>query len=1010
MLAMVGVLGEVEAWSSAGERLILGPSRHRALLAALAVRANTAVSVEILVELLWAERPPATARQLVHTYMSRLRRIIDPAGSRRRDQIVMSSRAGYTLQLEDGVLDADRFNSLVTAADHAQRGDDTPRAYQLLTDAVRLWRGEPFAGLSSPLFDAERSALEERRFLAARTRLSHAIELGGHEAAVPELITLSAAHPLQEPVVELLMLALYRGGRQSEALGIYTETRTRLDDELGIEPSPSLQQLHLKILRADPVLDLARQPAVLTQGASVARSSGLRPAQLPRDIATFSGRHRLEDDLIAVLGSAGQWMPVCAVYGRAGVGKTALAVHLGHRIRVDFPDGQIFLNLGGARPSPVNPFEALDTIIRAIDPHVVDLPDSVEQRAARLRSITADRRLLLVLDDAGTAEQVYPLLPGGTGCAVIVTSRTPLADLDGARLVRLDSLDESSSLQLLRQAVGTERIGREPSAAAAIAAACAGLPLALQIVAGKLNARPHWPLQHAALALSDETARLDRLSSNDRAVRRSFALSIDQLGSAERRALAMLSLVDLQRIDAGAAAAALDLDIEDALELIETLVDYQVLDAVGHTPTGDLVVSYHDLVRLYARELAAAELSQVQRHEAIRRVMGRYLGLLCVAEDNLPFTADSIGDPAPVCVADSRLAGWIAANASEWLDAETTAVAALVRQGLGLKLDCLPWRILDKFVTYTVLRERWDIWLDLGPAALELARAQGDVLGQAVLLRSIGRIETDRSDGRPGMNHIRHACDLFQRLNHAKGRARTLKDMSHRAKVLGDGQDASRLAEEAIQLAEPIGDLACLADAHANIAAAALLQQDLVRSLTEASKSKRYLDELDKPGEIAALNMIIAECRHAQADRAAAAAALHESLAIVLHIKDRRGQACILRELGYLSLDGHHQDAVTYFRRSQQICRELGADRVQAQVLHGLAQAYRAVGRHADELDCAQQAWALIQRYPGVKYYDDIASAAGAQPTPPYGRAAQCTSQVSAAAHNRRRANGHSPH
>jgi DNA-binding SARP family transcriptional activator len=617
-LSRIGLLGPVEAWASDGRRVDVGTRRQQAVLAVLALRANTPVTAESLLEAVWGSEHPASAVQLVQTYVHRLRRAIQAGGLRSgQEGSIRTVDHGYVLSLPPAAIDVVGFERLVGRAGRARASGQLAGARDLLDEALRMWRGEPFAGLPGPLLDRERQRLVERRGGVRQDLLELELRLGRHREAVAELTGMVAESPFQERLVELLMLALYRSGRRSEALALYGRTRRLLDDELGVPPGPGLRRLHLQILRSEDAPD-----EVLSSGSP---RTWPAPAQLPRDTDAFTGREEETAILLGML-SRPAGTPVAVVYGRPGIGKTTLTVHVAHRARRAFPAGQLYLDLGGSSSSPVDPNDAVDYVLRSVGLSPAELPEAFLERAALLRTWLAGRRMLLVLDDAASAPQVRPLLPGGPGPAVLITGRRPLTDLDGIQHVRLDSLNETDGLRMLRAVLGDQRVDSDPAAARDILTACAGLPLAIRIAAGKLAEAPHWPLQQLATVLSDEDRRLDALTSPDRAVRASIARSVDLLPPRQRTAFMLLSLLDPAPLDIAGAAALLDTDQTTAAQIIDALVvsqlvDVQLVDIASHAPAGQLPIHFHDLVRLYAREQALSHLDRAAAQAATARLI-----------------------------------------------------------------------------------------------------------------------------------------------------------------------------------------------------------------------------------------------------------------------------------------------------------------------------------------------------------------------------------------------------
>lgn len=588
-----GVLGPVRAWRGA-DLLPTGSPQQRALLAALLLREGRTATAGELIDALWGDDPPSQALAAVRTYASRLRKALG-AG------VLESESGGYAIRVPGGggSLDLALAQELAADAEKARSAGDLPLARALLNKALNLWDGEVLAGVPGPYARTQRARLDEWRLGLVETRLDMDLEQGCHAETVSELTALTAAHPLRERLRELLMLALYRGGRQAEALAVYADTRRLLADELGVDPRPALSELQSRILRADPALAEPSAPLPAEEAAA----APVTPAQLPAAVADFTGRAAFVTELSGFLtsaaGGAGRVMAVSALAGIGGVGKTTLAVHVAHRARAAFPDGQLYVNLQGAGGRAAEPETVLGAFLRALGTADSAIPDALEERAALYRSVLDGRRVLVLLDNARDAAQVRPLLPGTAGCAALVTSRVRMVDLEGAHLVDLDVMSPEEALLLFTRIVGEERVAAEREAALDVVAACGFLPLAIRIAASRLAARRTWTVSVLAAKLADERRRLDELQAGDLAVKATFELGYGQLEPAQARAFRLLGLADGPDISLAAAAAVLDLPAEATEDLLESLVDTSLLESASPGR-----YRYHDLVRLYARACA----------------------------------------------------------------------------------------------------------------------------------------------------------------------------------------------------------------------------------------------------------------------------------------------------------------------------------------------------------------------------------------------------------------------
>ncbi|MGW7407087.1 BTAD domain-containing putative transcriptional regulator [Streptomyces sp. NPDC054833] len=659
------VLGPVRAWRGE-EPLNTGSPQQRALLAALLLREGRTATAAELIDALWGAEPPSQALAAVRTYASRLRKVLDLG-------VLVSESGGYAVRgLGEGALDLAAAQDLAADAEKARSAGDLCHARHVLNQALGLWDGEPLAGVPGPYADTQRVRLEEWRLQLLESRLDMDLEQGCHAEAVSELTALTAAHPLRERLRELLMLALYRSGRQAEALAVYADTRRLLSEELGVDPRPGLKELQQRILQADPAL--AEPSAPVAEPAAVP----VRPAQLPATVPDFTGRSSFVSELSEVLASAeGRVMAVSALAGIGGVGKTTLAVHVAHQARAAFPDGQLYVDLQGAGPRAAEPETVLGSFLRALGTPDSSIPDSLEERAALYRSVLDGRRVLVLLDNAKDAAQVRPLLPGTEGCAALVTSRVRMVDLAGAHLVDLDVMSPDEALSLFTKIVGEERVASEREAALDVVAACGFLPLAIRIAASRLAARRTWTVSVLAAKLADERRRLDELQAGDLAVKATFELGYGQLEPSQSRAFRLLGLADGPDMSLAAAAAVLDLPVEETEDLLEALVDTSLLESAAPGR-----YRFHDLVRLYARACAERdEQPPSERDAAMSRLLDFYLATAAGV-----YAIERPGDRLVDSLEPTEFPGLRFSEgtaALDWLYSEAAPLLACVRQSAG---------------------------------------------------------------------------------------------------------------------------------------------------------------------------------------------------------------------------------------------------------------------------------------------------------------------------------------
>nr|WP_306416600.1 BTAD domain-containing putative transcriptional regulator [Streptomyces sp. alain-838] len=574
-------LGPVRLWRD-GELLPTGSPQQRALLAVLVLREGRTATAAEIVDALWGEDPPPQALAAVRTYASRLRKVMDPG-------TLVSESGGYAVRLPDQGCDVAVAAHLVRQAEQMRVRGDLQRARTFLRHALGLWEGEPLAGVPGPFAETQRVRLEEWRLQLLESRLDMDLACGLHADVVPELTSLVFVHPLRERMRELLMLALYRGGRQAEALAVYADVRRVLADELGVSPREGLARLQQRILQADPELELGAAPSP----GGMQDAALVRPAQLPPALSDFVGRSGVLAELTGVLRAAGDGLQVAAVCGPGGVGKTALAVQAGHAVAQFFPDGHLYVDLQRATPDT-----ALAAALRALGVAESIVPAGLEERSALYRSVLHGRRVLVVLDHAKDAGQVQWLLPATQGCAVLVTSRRRMIDLPGAHLVELDEMSPVEALHLFSRITGRPTTG-DQGPARYVTAACGFLPLAVRAAACRLLVHRNWTVSDLGDRLADEERRLDELQAGKVAVKPVIESSYRQLSAEQAVAFRTLATSADAMVSLQQAARILNCDMNDAEHLTEALFDSGLL-----TSAGGGLYQMPLLARLYARTLS----------------------------------------------------------------------------------------------------------------------------------------------------------------------------------------------------------------------------------------------------------------------------------------------------------------------------------------------------------------------------------------------------------------------
>lgn len=879
--------------------------KQRVVLAALLLKAGRPVSVEELADLLWESGPPPSARVTVQNLVKRLRRALGDEGHSR----IVTRPDGYQITVSGDELDLSRFEASAARARQSASLRQWQRAAIEYRDALSLWRGEPLEGIP-----CERIALEhgprlaEMRLQAIEERFDADLHLGRHTELVAELRELVTVHPLREPLHALLMLSLYRAGRQADALAAYRDARSVLVNEVGVEPGAELQRLHAQVLAADPALN-APAAASLAHPAP----ASLAPRQLPREVAHFVGRDAELDQLDDLLKRVGSGNTV-VISGTAGVGKTALAVHWSHRAAGGFPDGQLYADLRGFGPAetPVTAAEALRGFLDALQVPATQIPPGLDAQTGLYRSLLAERRMLVILDNARDAPQVRPLLPGTPRSIALITSRDEMAGLaatEGVLTLTLDVLAASEARQLLAARVGTEREKREPDAAAELTDLCARLPLALSIAAARAAAHPGFPLAALSSELRDARSRLDLLDAGEAvSVRAVFSWSYESLSAPAARMFCLLGLHPGPDITAAAAASMAGVQRGRARMLLSELARCRLV--TEHTAGR---YALHELLRLYASEQAAAHETAAERRAAARRMLDHYLHTAHSMSWILDPSRHPIGLPSPEPgVLPEELRGY--QEAWDWAAAEHDVLLAINALASYREPTRHAWQIPWALETYLLRRGWWHSLVTTQRSALEAAGTLADATGQAHAHCSLGLAGTLLGSFSEAHSHLVSASRLFREAGDCAGEARARVRMCNTFWRERRYSDALAQSLHAGDLFRACGDRAGQAGAINNIGWYHIELGDYERGM---------------------------ECCRA-------------ALAMFREIGDRRGEGNALDSLGYLHYRaGRHAQAAGYFGAALKAFLELGDRYNQAEVVTHLADAHRASGNTA----AARRSW-----------------------------------------------------
>jgi DNA-binding SARP family transcriptional activator/tetratricopeptide (TPR) repeat protein len=1007
------VLGPVEAWSN-GQRLAPGGDMQRTLLALLALRANEVVPADRLMAALWPDGPPASARARLHDQVFALRRGLRRGGPTAADCLV-TRPPGYTLQADPDLVDHLRFAALVRSGRRARADGDAAAAVEHLRTALGLWRGPALGGVDGDGLAGEAQRLEEARLAAVEECVDAELDRGAAKEVIPELTALVTEHPLRERLRGQLMLALYRVGRQAEALDVWHDARRHLRDDLGLDPGPELLALRDRVLRNDESLRLPGDVAGSVgqgDGAVRAELEGITrnadgiaalaeptlPAQLPADVSGFAGRVAELAALDALLpGDAPTAVVISAVSGTAGVGKTALAVHWAHRVRDRFPDGQLYVNLQGYAPDPpVRPAEALAGFLHGLGVPADRIPADVVTAASMYRTLLADKRVLVLLDNARTAEQVRALLPAGPGCAVLITSRVRLSGLvarEGAHLITLDVLAPADAHALITLLVGRQRAEAEPEAVRKLAGLCGYLPLALRIAAANLVGQRHWTVAGYAdrLSRTNPVAALNVVDEDHAAVQVAFDQSYAALAADARGMFRLLGLVPGADITAPAAAAMAGLPPAAAERALDRLAAAHLVQE--HQPGR---YACHDLLRWYAAVRAEEEDAEPVRRAAVDRLLDWYLTNVRAAARLLYPERRTVPPPTGTAVGFTDHQAALA-----FLDAERANMVGAIRHAAEHGPWPVAWQLADAIHRYFWDRGHAVDWHASAGAAMSAAKAAGDRPAQTLAELNLGSLHWRQDQHDEAVRHYRAAYRLARRTDRVDLAAAALGCLGAVYRKAGRPREAVRPLTRALQLNRQAGreepnnigrlgsiywELGRLAEAvECNTRAAAMYEAMGSRGgqaiglanvgethylLGQPERAFELLDRAltlyrevgNRGGEAEALCGLAR--LHSDADRHAEAFDLaYAALSLAREVGGRLAIADVLNTLGALKhRSGRPDQAAELYREGLDLARETGHAYSEAVALVGLAAAHRRLDRPDLALDTAREALAITRR------------------------------------------------
>ncbi|MGH8901509.1 MAG: tetratricopeptide repeat protein [Egibacteraceae bacterium] len=921
----IRILGPLEVIVD-GRPLPLGGPQQRAALAVLLLEANRLVSTGQIIRAVWGDPAPERVIATLHTLVYHLRRVLEPGRPRGAPaQILASKGAGYVLRIEPNQMDEHRFTRLLQEGHRALANDDPTAAASSFNDALELWRGPALADVADWSFALPHiNRLEGLRLAAVEGKIRAELTLGHHAQVVGPLQALVADHPTHESLRLHLALALYRCGRHEEAVRLCREGIELLREQ-GLD-SPALQGRLQTILRHAVELQWTPPTSSINPPESPVMSRTV--FQLPPDIGDFTGREKLVTMILALFegerAEQSTRVAISAIAGKAGVGKTALAIHIAHQLRSRFPDGALYVNLRGTEAQALSPSTVIDNFLLALGVPRGQIPDGLEERVALYRAELANRRMFVVLNNAAGEAQVRPLLPGSAGCAALVTSRKRLSGLDAVHSV-IDVLEPYEAVEFLAKVAGPERVVAEPEAAQAIVGLCGYLPLAVRIAGAKLAARPSRRLAKLVERLVDERDRLSMLEVGDLEVRAGFALSYQGCAEAEQRAFRLLGLLDVPDFAAWVPGALLGVGNAEAEQLVERLADAQLLETMGDDATGPSRYRFHDLLRVFARERLREEEAASTQRTALKQALRAYLAHGEHAATLLEPGGHRTIDERTVERWTEPEPGAIAAAVGDpvwWFAIERLNLVALITQAYEAGLWELTWLLANAVSAFFDVGSHWDSWRRTHELALDATRLAGNQLAEAATLRKLARLAHRRGQFDAAIRGFNQCLSLFRGIGHRLGEARSLRNLGAVHGEQGRFDDAIACLETSRsmfhELGSPVG------------------QASSLRCLGDAYRGKGHLPK--------------------------AIACFDECLAMYRRLGHRLGEASALMGLGITyGQQGRFEEAISCFDAGLPMFRQLGYRRLEAHSLRRLGDLYEQQGHYHEAIACFDKSLPILR-------------------------------------------------
>lgn len=942
-----GVLGPLQVRAD-GVPVRIGGSKPRAVLATLLLQPGGFVSLDLLTEVLWPGGAPASAVANVRTYVRALRRALSAAGV--ATDGLSTQPSGYALDVPPDDVDMLLFEARLDRARAERDHGDNAAALRGYESALGLWRGSVLQDVpSSVVWDPAITRIEEVRSVAVDECLEVRLRLGDYVPLIAELRSRLAEDPLREDLWQMLVRALHNSGRTTDARSAYAEAERILAAELGIEPSAPLRATGEEI---NGYGNVGRR-----------RTTPLVPVcQLPMDVPDFTGRGEEIAVLERLLSAAGR-QPVAAVLsGPPGSGKSTLAVHVAHRMRSAFADGQLFVDLGGMSDQPREPADVLAEMLRGLG--VIDsaIPGELSERAALFRSRLAQRRFLIVLDDAAGSAQVRPLLPGTGGSAVLISSRRRMPGLP-AYNCPLGVMNRKEARALFGTIVGPDRLQGEGADADRVLAGCGSLPLAVRIAGARLANRPGWTVRTLADFLQDERGRLDQLQAGEMAVRASAELSYRHLPRPAATAFRAFGQLADEAVAGWLVAVAMGGGDEAAAGELETLLDEHLVDVVGTDCLGVQRYRMHDLLRCYARELAETDGPGVRLRRQTQ-VIDALIALARSANAAMPTRfLGVLGEPVPPTGPAAAVSHVVRAHPVEWFESERRILVAAVENALRLGHVSRAADLAIELASFFDMRGYYGDWLRTHQLVLDAMPAPSDARA-AALLRNLGQLHLYQDRYADALASFIRSRTLFAELGHVSGEAVAAVGTGSVYRVVGnldaalqafanalhgfgkagdrhgeavahnaiasvwlerrDPEAAAPWLDCALELSRDLGDRHREAQVRRRIAVLHELRGEPQAAQTELERALGIFDDLADTHCAAYVQQSIGELCLRQGNAGEASALLVDALAVQQQLGDRRAEArvaCLLGELHHAT--GRKQTARRYFHRSLSTWRRL---------------------------------------------------------------------------------------